>query len=89
MRRLPPLRPRFLYLVVRGPFPWPLPVLLPLFALEWTLLAVLFLLKTKALLRGRPLRGLPLKGVFALRGLPPLALVGIAAEEAEVKVGLW
>ncbi|TFU17215.1 hypothetical protein [Thermus tengchongensis] len=89
MRRLPPLRPRFLYLVVRGPFPWPLPVLLPLFALEWILLAALFLFKTKALLRGRPLRGLPLKGVFALRSLPPLALVWVAAEEVEVKVGLW
>jgi len=83
------LRPRFLYLVVRGPFPWPLPVVLPLFALEWILLAALFLLKTKAVLRGKTLRGLPLKEVFALRGLPPLVLVGIAAEEAEVRVGLW
>lgn len=83
------MRPRFLYLVVRGPFPWPLPVVLPLFALEWILLAALFLLKTKAVLRGKTLRGLPLKEVFALWGLPPLVLVGIAAEEAEVRVGLW
>lgn len=89
MRALPPLRPRFLYLVVRGPFPWPLPLILPLFALEWGLLTWLFLVKTRALFRGRPLRGVPLRAVFALRGLPPLALVRMALKEVEVKVGLW
>ncbi|WP_105316982.1 hypothetical protein [Thermus tenuipuniceus] len=81
------LRPRFLYLVVRGPFPWLL--FLPLFALEWALLAVLFLLRTRALLRERPLRGVPWEAVFVLRGLPPLALVEVVAEGVNVKVGLW
>lgn len=89
MRRLAPLRPRFLYLVVRGPFPWPLPLVLPLFALEWALLLFLFLSKIRGLLRGQPLREVPLGAVFALRGLPPLVLLRVRTEEVEVRVGLW
>lgn len=89
MRGLPPLRPRFLYLVVRGPFPWPLPVVLPLFALEWTLLLFLFLRSTRQALRGGPALGVPLGMVFALRGLRPLALVEVRAGEVEVRLGLF
>lgn len=89
MRRLAPLRPRFLYLVVRGPFSWPLFLALPLFLLEWVLLLLLFLGKTRALLRGRPFQGMPLEAVFALRGLPTLVLVGVVAEGVELEVGLW
>ncbi|NHK38921.1 hypothetical protein [Thermus thermophilus] len=82
------LRPRFLYLRVRGPFPLPLFLALPLFALEWGLLLVLFLHKTRALLRGKALRT-PLGAVFALRRLPPLVLLELEVERIGVKVGVW
>ncbi|MGC8966933.1 MAG: hypothetical protein ACP5JV_01115 [Thermus sp.] len=84
----PPLRLRFLYLWVRGPFPLPLFLALPLFALEWSLLLALFLRKTQALLRGKASR-MPLGAVFALRGLPPLVLARVEAEGVGVTVGLW
>ncbi len=88
MRRLPPLRPRFLYLGVRGPFPWPLPLVLPLCALEWALFLALFLLKTRRFLRGGPALGVPLGRVFALRGLPPLPLVEVRVGALEVRLVL-
>ncbi|TBH17640.1 hypothetical protein [Thermus thermamylovorans] len=88
MRRgLPPLRPRCLYLVVRGPFPFPLFLPLPLFALEWALLLLLFLRRAPLGPHPRPLGPL-LWGVFTLRLLPPLPLVEVRAGEVEVRLGL-
>ncbi|GAB5603390.1 hypothetical protein FJNA_19160 [Thermus sp. FJN-A] len=84
-----PLRPRLLYLRLRGPFPLPLFLALPLLAWEWALLLFLFLLKTRALLRGGPPWRVPLGAVFALRGLPPLVLVRVEREGVGVTVGLW
>jgi hypothetical protein len=83
----PPLRPRFLYLAVWGPWPFPLYLALPLFLLEWGLL--LFLWKTRGLLRGRPGPRVPFLKVFALRGLPPTPLLSLEAEGVQLKVGLW
>ncbi len=74
--------------LVRGPFPLPLFLGLPLLALEWGLLLALFLRKTRALLRGKALRT-PLGAVFALRGLPPLVLWELEGEGIGVKVGVW
>ena len=85
----PPLRPRFLYLAVRGPWPFPLYLVLPLFFLEWGLLLLLFLWKTRGLLRGRPGPRVPFLDLFALRGLPPLPLLSLEAEGVRLKVGLW
>ncbi|WP_243030213.1 hypothetical protein [Thermus altitudinis] len=81
-----PLRPRFLYLClwVRGPWPLPLVLILPLFALEWGLMLAVLLQKTRRL--SRPV---PFGAFFALRSLPPVALVWVQAEGVEVKVGLW
>ncbi len=85
----PPLRLRFLYLRVRGPFPLPFFLGLPLFALEWGLLLALFLRKTQALLRGKAASGMPLGAVFAFRRLPPLVLLELEGEGMGVKVGVW
>lgn len=85
----PPLRPRFLYLEMRGPWPFPLFLVFPLFFLEWGLLLLLFLWKTRGLLRGRPGPRVPFLQVFALRGLPPTPLLYLEAQGVLVKVGLW
>ncbi len=77
-----PLRPRLLLLRVGGfrvPF--------PLSALEWGLLLLLFLLKTRALLKGRRF-GVPWRAVFALRALPPTLLLEVRLEGKEVRLEL-
>ncbi len=78
------LRPRFLYLWVRGSFPLPLVLVLPLFALEWSLMLVALIRKTRRL--SSPV---PFKALFALRWLPPMLLVWVQAGETEVRLGLW
>lgn len=85
----PPLRPRFLYLRVRGPFPLPLVFSLPLCALKWGLLLALWVWKTRALFRGGTPIPLPLDALWTFRVLPPLTLLEVEAEEVEIKVGLW
>lgn len=78
------LRPRFLYLWVRGSFPLPLVLVVPLFALEWGLMLAALVRKTQRL--SRPV---PFKAFFALRLLPPMLLVWVQAGEVEVRLGLW
>ncbi len=84
----PPLRPRLLYLEVRGPWPLPLYLGLPLLLLEWALLLGIFVLKTRRLFRGVGPGG-GLVGVLALRRLPPLELLRVEAGRVRVRVGLW
>jgi hypothetical protein len=74
---------------MRGPWPFPLFLAFPLFFLEWGLLLLLFLWKTRELLRGGPGPRVPFLQVFALRGLPPTPLLYLEAQGVLVKVGLW
>jgi len=84
VRRLPPLRPRVLYLGVWGLWPFPLFLGLPLFLLEWTLL-VLLLWKAW----GKPGPRVPWGVVLAFRTLPPLLLFSLEVGRMRVKGGLW
>ncbi|WP_236682814.1 hypothetical protein [Thermus filiformis] len=79
----PPLRPRVLYLEVRGPWPFPLYLLLPLFLWEWALLLALFVL------RFRRRFSVPWRAVFALRGLPPTPLWEVEVDGVRVRGGVW
>ncbi len=86
---LPPLRPRVVYLLLRGSWGFPVVLVLPLFLLEWALLTLAFLLSIPGLGPGRfRLLGL-LRAVFALRLLPPLPLLEVRGEGVEVRLGLF